>query len=316
MRILVVDGDAYILDRYRKVFCGVSGEEDAVSPFSLQPCQDGNDALALVRSSLDEGRPFAVAFLGLNPGADPDGLVTVERIRKLDSNINFVIATELKGIGARKVTERIGPADKLLFVQTPPHDIEIRQLAETMGAKWTSERMLRQACTELKGKIVELEYSRQSLTDHKSELEYVNNQLIETNDALSVLARNLENARKESERQVLRKTRTLIIPTLDKLRQDRRLAGYRTDLDLLAMYVENLTSDISDKTRNAEMLSTTESRIASMIRLGLTSEDIADHLSVSVSTVKTHRKNIRRKLKLKNTGKNLRSYLESRLSSD
>ena len=44
---------------------------------------------------------------------------------------------------------------------------------------------------------------------NKSELENVNDQLMETNNALSVLAGNLDNTRKESERRVLQRTRTL-----------------------------------------------------------------------------------------------------------
>lgn len=316
MRILVAGDDADLLSLCREALDSAGPAVGRSTPFEFQSCCSGSEAMDRVRAALEDQRPFALAFLDLHLNSGSGRSAIGRQIRQIDPDINFVVVTDTMDAGVGNIAERIQPADKLLFVQKPLHVQEIRQFAEAMGAKWRVERLLRKANAELKDRLKDLEGSRRALLVNKGELEDVNNQLLETNNALSVLARNLERTRKESEKQVLRKTRTLIIPAIDKLRQDRRLARYRTDFDLLAGYVENLTSDISDKTRNAEMLSTTESRIASMIRLGLSSEDIADHLSVSVSTVKTHRKNIRRKLKLKNTGKNLRSYLESKLSSD
>jgi len=57
-------------------------------------------------------------------------------------------------------------------------------------------------------------------------------------------------------------------------------------------------------------------RIASMIKNGISSEEIARHLYISPSTVKTHRRNIRKKLNIHNSGMNLRAYLESQLGKE
>ena len=306
LRILAVDDDEDLLGMYSDFLGADSSEEN----FELSVCRRGDEALGMVKTAVRDHKPYAAIFLDLN-----GDIAVGEQIRQADPDLNIVVTGAIRRFAPR-IVQAIGPADKLLFVQKPIDGIEIRQLSRALGAKWKSERLLQQTHLELQSKLDELQRSQMALMENKTELETVNRQLLETNDALSVLARNLENTRKESEKQVLRKTRTLIIPTIEKLKQDQRLARYRTDLELLTGYVETLTTDISDKTRNAEVLSATESRIASMIRLGLTSEEIADHLSVSVSTVKTHRKNIRRKLRLKNTGKNLRSYLEARLSSE
>ena len=316
MRILTTGDDAALHALYFEAFASPDTTGAETPPFVCQTCRDGKEALNQVRAAREGDRPFAVAFLDLKSGSGSRWEDVGRRIREIDADINFVVITESDDTDAHEMVARLLPTDKLLLAQKPLHVQQVRQLAEILCAKWRSERLLRLANVELQQRLDELERSRLELIDHKGELETVNNQLLETNDALSVLARNLESARRESEKQVLRKTRTLILPVLQKLRQDRRLDRYRTDLDLLAGYIKTLTTDISDKTRNAEVLSATESRIASMIRLGLTSEEIADHLSVSVSTVKTHRKNIRRKLRLKNTGKNLRSYLESRFASE
>jgi ATP/maltotriose-dependent transcriptional regulator MalT len=188
--------------------------------------------------------------------------------------------------------------------------MEIRQFTAALGTKWESERLLKEAHLDLQQKIRELQLGETSLKAHKVELEDVSRQLIETNSALSILARNLEKARKVSERQLLHSSRTLILPIVDKLRQSRYLRGYRTDLDLLSSYIKDLNPGLADEMGIAGSLSATESRVAAMIKVGMTSHDIARNLYISPETVKTHRKNIRRKLKLQGSGINLQSYLE------
>jgi DNA-binding CsgD family transcriptional regulator len=64
------------------------------------------------------------------------------------------------------------------------------------------------------------------------------------------------------------------------------------------------------------LLSFSELRIASMIMSGLTSQRIANQLYISLRTVETHRKNIRRKLNINNSHQKLRDYLESRMTKD
>ena len=46
-----------------------------------------------------------------------------------------------------------------------------------------------------------------------------------------------------------------------------------------------------------------------MIQSGATSKDIADGMAISIETVQTHRKNIRRKLGLSGKDVNLYAYL-------
>ena len=121
----------------------------------------------------------------------------------------------------------------------------------------------------------------------------------------------LDGNRQASERRIQQRTRTLIIPIIEKLQRERNMEKYRVELELLLNYVENLTADLASDLKIAAALSATELRIASLIKNGMSSEEIARHENVSIYTVKTHRKNIRRKLKLKNSGINLRAYLES-----
>ena len=311
LRILAVDDDDDVLELYRQALCGGPDNDGSgrVKGEHLDLFNQGGDAIDAVRRSLSTGRPYAVAFLDLNLSPGIDGLATGERIRELDDHINVVIVTGMVGIDPRDITSRIPPEDKILYIQKPFHIQEVRQFASALGAKWHSEMLLRRTNRELEERVAELRQNRRELLHHRNELESVNTQLLETNNALTVLARNLEKTRKESELRVYQRIRTLILPIIDNLRRDSRLSKIKPDLDLLVNYIGNLTDELPEDTRLASSLSATEMRIASMIKNGMSSEDVAEHLCISLSTVKTHRKNIRRKLNLRNSKKNLRAYL-------
>ena len=111
------------------------------------------------------------------------------------------------------------------------------------------------------------------------------------------------------------KLRNLIIPMVQKLRNDKALSRYEGQLDMLTMQIEDLTSGFTMDSRVAAVLSFTELRVASLIKNGITTEDIARQLHISESTVRTHRKNIRKKLKINNVQYSLRNFLNSRTST-
>ncbi len=313
LRILAVDDEKMMLDNYREALSFLSSKYESEYDFDVVLCQQGDEAVEAVKEAINRDDPFAVVFLDLKLPPGPDGLWTGEQIRKLDPYVNFVIVTGFFEVDPQEITLRIQPEDKILYVQKPFHIQELRQFAAALGAKWQSEMLLRKANAALEEKVKELEQSQRDLLDNKSELENANTQLLETNNALSVLARNLDRTRKESERQIIERTRTLIFPIIERLQHDRNLEGHKTELDLLESYIEDLNSDLANDIKMAASLSTTELRIASMIRNGMSSEEIANHLYISSATVKTHRKNIRRKLNLRNSGVNLKVYLASEM---
>jgi len=293
LRILAVDDEQIMLDLYRDAFFVLADRGEAGYRGEVTLCKQADEAVEAARKAKDEEDPFAVIFLDLRLPPGPDGIWAGEQIRKLDPFVNFVIVTGFFDVDPREIATRIPPEDKLLYVQKPLHLSEILQFAISLGAKWHSEQLLLKA---------------------KSELEDINEQLLETNNALSVLARNLERARTECESRVLQKTNKIILPIIERLQQDKRLGEYRNDFELLLRYIEDLTSDLAGDAKMAESLSVTELRIASMIKNGMSAEEIARHLYIAPSTVKTHRRNIRRKLNIQNSGINLRAYLESELS--
>ena len=93
------------------------------------------------------------------------------------------------------------------------------------------------------------------------------------------------------------------------MQQDQKLKRYHPELTMLNAHIEELTNGVSSDTKIIDTLTSTELRIASLIKNGLKTEEIASYLYISPETVKTHRRNIRKKLNLNNSLYNLRHYL-------
>jgi DNA-binding CsgD family transcriptional regulator len=68
--------------------------------------------------------------------------------------------------------------------------------------------------------------------------------------------------------------------------------------------------------KTINLLTETEIKIAAMVKNGMSSKEITDLMNISLETVKTHRKHIRRKLNIHNTKYKLSSYLLSVLGND
>jgi FixJ family two-component response regulator len=153
---------------------------------------------------------------------------------------------------------------------------------------------------------IELEHKRTL-----EELKHRNKELMETNAALSVLTRNIERTRQETQRLIILQVRALIVPLLEELKKDTSMKAYESQLALLSTYIEDITSGLSTNLHVNTALSFRELRIALMIGNDMTTEEIAAHLRISPETVKTHRRNIRKKLGILGTRSKLSTSLRS-----
>ena len=106
------------------------------------------------------------------------------------------------------------------------------------------------------------------------------------------------------------------MPILKRLQKDVYCQKRKADLELIVNYLNEITHDSPLHRDILTNLTYQEMRVAMMIKNGLTSQQIGDLLCISLHTVKTHRKNIRKKLKIDNTEVNLVSYLKSKMGSD
>jgi DNA-binding CsgD family transcriptional regulator len=97
---------------------------------------------------------------------------------------------------------------------------------------------------------------------------------------------------------------------LDRLKKGRLAVVQKALVDILESNLESIispfTSNLSSRHFN---LTPTEIRVANLVKEGRTNKDIAELLLLSKNTILFHRHNIRSKLGLRNSKKNLRSHL-------
>jgi CheY-like chemotaxis protein len=159
IRILVVDNDASLLDDYKRILAPAAEtrggglfaqlESDLIGAavghkrfpeIDVAAVAQGHDAVDAVRAALDEGRPFAVAFIDLQLARGFDGLRTAEQIRALDPDVHVVLVSARAEVHPVEMSERVPPADQLFFVSKPFHVAEIQQLVLALAARWRGER--------------------------------------------------------------------------------------------------------------------------------------------------------------------------------
>ena len=141
------------------------------------------------------------------------------------------------------------------------------------------------------------------LLDKSKELE-------DSNSALRALTSLLNNVNKEFSDKIGLQINEKLLPALDKIiKKDGSIN--KSYLQVLRAGLEDLRNlSGSDKKVHAN-LSPREYEICMMIKAGATSGEIARDLDIDISTVKKHRENIRKKLKIANKRVNLWYYLNS-----
>jgi len=148
----------------------------------------------------------------------------------------------------------------------------------------------------------------------KEKLHDANSRLAENNEALSTLAKNMDSSRNDYETNVEKKIRVAILPIIENLQQSEDLCeNHRRDIGLLMDLMADLTSTFDAKQDLFEVLTPTELHVALLIRNGLSTDEIAKHMHISPETVKSHRKNSRKKLGLNKTHHNFRTHLQATL---
>ncbi len=162
-RILIADDEPHVLKSFEKILMrkGKRGEKhDALQElekalfnehaqpeegfsYELTLCNQGEQAIDAVEISVREDNPYAIAFLDVRMPPGIDGIVTGERIRGIDPDIEIVIVTAYSDTDVDEIARRIPPLDKLLFILKPFHPIEMIQFTAALATKWQNGRYLK-----------------------------------------------------------------------------------------------------------------------------------------------------------------------------
>ena len=163
------------------------------------------------------------------------------------------------------------------------------------------------------GKMLYYEGTVQDITEKKAAektLEAERQSLEEANTALKVLLKHREEDRKELEEKILANVQQLVMPHVKKLKKNVLDPVQQMSIGLVE---SNLNEIISPFLHNIQGFKFTprQLEVATLIREGKTTKDIAGFLNVSKDAIDLLRFQIRKKLGLNKEKTNLQSYLKS-----
>lgn len=275
-RVLVVDDDTD--------FCNVLGQMISRLGIRVETTSNPLEVLDLVRNTF-----FKVILLDIQM-PEKSGMDLLPEIAKISPDTKIII---ISGFGDKESAIRSLRLGAFDFLEKP---IDYKLISHSI------ERALQTQKAQL------------AYRDEKMELQNSNRRLMENNEALSILAKNIERTRNRVEANIEKKIRHSILPIIEGFLQREDLSrNHQRDLELLQNLVADLASTLNVQQTLSTILTPTEFRIAILIGGKLKTKEIAKHIHISLETVKSHRKNIRKKLGLNKSHDNLRAYLQAAL---
>jgi PAS domain S-box-containing protein len=180
------------------------------------------------------------------------------------------------------------------------------------------EDLVKERTAELTGAYEQLKQENEvrkttelALRSRESELEKERQEVDDVNAALKVLLKHREEDKANMEMDIISNIKISVLPYVEKLEASRLEQSQKVALSQIKSHLNDIASPFVRKISSEYLgLTPTEIKVASLIKEGRTSKDIAELLHISLNTVITHRYNIRKKTGLKNKKMNLRSYLQ------
>ena len=152
-RILLVDDNTSIHADFRKILCpsntgtAALAEMEAAlfgdaqpatdgTSFTLDSAYQGQEALEMVKQSLAENRPYAMAFVDVRMPPGWDGVETIARIWEVNPELQIVVCTAYSDYSWEEMRNKVGQPDSLLVLKKPFDNIEVQQIAHALTRKW------------------------------------------------------------------------------------------------------------------------------------------------------------------------------------
>lgn len=173
-------------------------------------------------------------------------------------------------------------------------------------------RELSKTNAQLRKEMAERIHVEKELKQREQELKEKSCYLEEANIALKVLLEQREKDKCELEENVLTNVQKALLPYVEKVRNAPSALDRGIYLDILESSIKGIVSPFyRNMTLKQFNLTPREIEIASLVKEGKSTKEIADLLILSPRTIDLHRLNIREKLGLKSKKTNLRSFLLS-----
>ena len=160
--------------------------------------------------------------------------------------------------------------------------------------------------------ITDRKQKEAALREKDKELEIKPNSLEEVNTALRVLVTKREEDKAHLEEKVLCNVKDLVFPYVERLKKSSLDANQTSCVCVIETNLSDIISPFARKLSSKYLgLTPAEVRVANLVKDGNSTKEIAEFMNLSRRTVESHRVNIKKKLGIKNTKANLRTYLSS-----
>ena len=152
-RILVIDDNQAVHEDYRKVlessqddglldemesllFDDNSSQQPQAPDFDFQidSAFQGNEGLELVKKSLVDDSPYAIAFIDMRMPPGWNGIKTAKEIWKIDPNLPVVICTAYTDHTWEEIISELTRVELLLILKKPFDNIELKQMAASQSS--------------------------------------------------------------------------------------------------------------------------------------------------------------------------------------
>jgi two-component system, cell cycle sensor histidine kinase and response regulator CckA len=179
-RVLVIDDNRSIHDDFRKILSPATAKAAALdateaavfghptnsiqqAQFEVDSAYQGQEGAMLVKKALEEGRPYAMAFVDIRMPPGWDGVETTQKIWAIDSQVQIVLCTAYSDYSWSEMFEKLGHHDGLLILKKPFDSVEALQLVYALTEKWWLHQQSQQKMKELERRVIERTHELQNI---------------------------------------------------------------------------------------------------------------------------------------------------------
>jgi two-component system sensor histidine kinase/response regulator len=156
-RILIIDDNTAIHEDFRKIFrvdaersnplpsarelmFGTSKSLVTEPSYVIESAYQGLEGLEMVRRANEANLPYALTFIDVRMPPGMDGIETIKAIWKETPELQVAICTAYSDYSWHDMLQSLGSTDNMVILKKPFDNIEVRQLACALTAKWNLNR--------------------------------------------------------------------------------------------------------------------------------------------------------------------------------
>lgn len=248
-----------------------------------------------------------------------NGIAAANEIRQtMDTPIIFLTA-----YGNKKYLAMAKEAEAFGYLIKPFNDFELKASVELALYKKEMERRLigmnieleekvRDRTRQLEVELLERKTVMEELARNKEHIEIQARQLQKKNNALEALIESYETSKTKTQKEFGNVIQTQIRPLIKQISELNDIALIHPLIKLIEKNLDEIFTPPSfHRSYVFNKLTARQIEIANLVRLGKSIKEVSDILCLSDASIKFHRKNIRKRLGIKDRKVSLYTFLNS-----